>query len=185
MIKSTFEAYAKSGYGSWTNPLDQAISAIGYIKARYGGIGNVPGIKSLARGGKYVGYANGGIATSPSVFGEDGAEMAIPLSTMKTSRAWELIGKTAAIVARNDNNSSSNSVTTDSSDMNDLIKKMDSMMNSLGKLADSFTKAASKPTQINMDGSKVAQTLAPELDRIQYNRIMALQRNSYSGSVYR
>ncbi|WP_056993430.1 tape measure protein, partial [Liquorilactobacillus mali] len=57
MIESTFDAYAKKGYTKWTNPLDQAISAIGYIKSRYGGIANVPGIKSLAKGGKYVGYA--------------------------------------------------------------------------------------------------------------------------------
>ncbi|MFT9269457.1 MAG: tape measure protein [Liquorilactobacillus nagelii] len=168
--RSTFNANKFSGHGSIFNGYDNLLAALKYAKARYG--------SSLSYLGNGHGYANGGIATSPSVFGEDGAEMAIPLSTMKTSRAWELIGKTAAIVARNDNNSSSNSVTTDSSDMNDLIKKMDSMMNSLGKLADSFTKAASKPTQINMDGRKVAQTLAPELDSIQYNRLMALQRNS-------
>lgn len=168
--RSTFNANKFPGHGNLFNGYDDLLAGLHYAKARYG--------SSLSFLGHGHGYANGGIATSPSVFGEDGAEMAIPLSTMKTSRAWELIGKTAAIVARNDNNSSSNSVTTDSSDMNDLIKKMDSMMNSLGKLADSFTKAASKPTQINMDGRKVAQTLAPELDSIQYNRLMALQRNS-------
>ena len=37
------------------------------------------------------GYANGGIATTPSIFGEAGAEMAIPLDTMKSTRAWQLM----------------------------------------------------------------------------------------------
>ena len=37
------------------------------------------------------GYANGGIATTPSIFGEAGPEMAIPLDTMKSTRAWQLL----------------------------------------------------------------------------------------------
>lgn len=36
-------------------------------------------------------FANGGIATTPSIFGEAGAEMAIPLDTMKSTRAWQLL----------------------------------------------------------------------------------------------
>ena len=42
------------------------------------------------------GYANGGVATKPSVFGEDGAEMAIPLSSRKRNRAiglWQKTGR--------------------------------------------------------------------------------------------
>ncbi|WP_025014918.1 tape measure protein [Lactobacillus kitasatonis] len=53
MIQSTFEANHKPGYNKWRNPLDQAISAIRYIKNKYGGINNVPGIVSLAHGGPY------------------------------------------------------------------------------------------------------------------------------------
>ena len=48
-------------------------------------------------------YANGGIAKKPSIFGEAGAEMAIPLSDgHKTKREYELLGQTAAILASND-----------------------------------------------------------------------------------
>lgn len=48
-------------------------------------------------------YANGGLANEPSIFGEAGLEMAIPLSAVKSSRSYELLGKTAAIVAARDN----------------------------------------------------------------------------------
>jgi len=99
MIESTFRSYAKSGYTRWRNPLDQGISAIRYIKAKYGGINNVPGIVSLRHGGAYKGYANGGIANEASIFGEAGPEMAIPLIPSKSTRAWELIGKAVAIMS--------------------------------------------------------------------------------------
>lgn len=99
MIEPTFKAYAKSGYSRWRNPLDQGVSTIRYIKSKYGGINNVPGIVSLRHGGPYKGYANGGIANEASVFGEAGPEMAIPLIPSKSTRAWELIGKAVAIIS--------------------------------------------------------------------------------------
>lgn len=48
-------------------------------------------------------FADGGLANEPSIFGEAGLEMAIPLSAVKSSRSYELLGKTAAIVAARDN----------------------------------------------------------------------------------
>jgi hypothetical protein len=59
MIQSTFMAHAVKGHTTWMNPIDQVASAVGYIKSRYGGINGVPGIASMAKGGKYVGYAKG------------------------------------------------------------------------------------------------------------------------------
>lgn len=103
MIEPTFKAYAKAGYSRWRNPLDQGISAIRYIESKYGGINNVPGIVSLRHGGPYKGYANGGIATQASIFGEAGPEMAIPLIPSKSTRAWELIGKAVAILSNHSN----------------------------------------------------------------------------------
>ena len=99
MIESTFKANAKPGYSKWRNPLDQAISAIRYIQRKYGGIANVPGLVSMRHGGAYKGYANGGIATKASIFGEAGPEMAIPLIPSKSTRAWELIGKAIGILS--------------------------------------------------------------------------------------
>lgn len=43
-------------------------------------------------------FADGGIATEPSIFGEDGPEMAIPLSTAKRSRALELYEQTGDLL---------------------------------------------------------------------------------------
>lgn len=49
-------------------------------------------------------FANGGIATSPSIFGEAGAEMAIPLDTMKSTRAWQLMRQVVDYYAGSSNN---------------------------------------------------------------------------------
>jgi hypothetical protein len=59
MIKSTFLAHAVKGHTSWMNPIDQVASSVRYIESRYGSISKVPGIASMAKGGKYVGYAKG------------------------------------------------------------------------------------------------------------------------------
>ena len=53
--------------------------------------------KSLRR------FANGGIANKPSIFGEAGPEMAIPLIPSKSTRAWELIGKAIGILSSQTN----------------------------------------------------------------------------------
>lgn len=59
MIKSTFMAHAVKGHTNWGNPIDQVAADVNYINARYGGISRVPGLVSMAKGGKYVGYAKG------------------------------------------------------------------------------------------------------------------------------
>lgn len=53
---------------------------------------------------KNHGYANGGIADRASIFGEAGPEMAIPLSPTKSDRAFELVGKTIAILSKQSGN---------------------------------------------------------------------------------
>ena len=55
-IDSTFNQYAMDGHKDIWNPVDNAIAAINYAVARYGSLANVPGIKSLANGGGYIGY---------------------------------------------------------------------------------------------------------------------------------
>lgn len=51
------------------------------------------------------GFANGGIATKPSIFGEDGAEMAIPLSQKRRKRAISLWKKTGRMLGYTPENS--------------------------------------------------------------------------------
>lgn len=56
LIPSVFAQYAVPGRTNINNPLDNMLASIGYIRARYGDINNVPGIKSLAAGGAYAPY---------------------------------------------------------------------------------------------------------------------------------
>lgn len=178
--RSTFNAYKFKGHGELFNGYDDLLAGLAYAKARYG--------KSLSFLGNGHGYANGGIVSSEGLYHiaeKNKPEAIIPLDAMKTSRAWELIGKAAAVVAKNDSTSlqSNNSVGNDKADK--LLTKLETMIDSIGKLSDSFVKAASRPTQLNINSRTVAETIAPDLDKIEYNRLSALQRNSYSGSVYR
>lgn len=55
-IEPTFNRYKLPGMNDIFNPVHNAVAAIRYIKARYGDVRNVPGIKSMARGGPYRGY---------------------------------------------------------------------------------------------------------------------------------
>jgi len=59
MIPETFNTYAMKGMNNILNPIDNAVSAIKYMIARYGSIANVPGVKNLASGKGYIGYATG------------------------------------------------------------------------------------------------------------------------------
>jgi SLT domain-containing protein len=89
MIPSTFAAHMLPGHTNILNPIDNAASAIGYIKGRYGDVWHVPGIWNLAHGGSYVGYAQGGVLREPVIgaglrtgtrysFAENGPELITP-----------------------------------------------------------------------------------------------------------
>jgi SLT domain-containing protein len=59
-IPSTFQSNALPGYNSnILDPVSNIAAGIRYINSRYGGIANVPGVKAVAKGGSYVGYARG------------------------------------------------------------------------------------------------------------------------------
>ena len=88
-IMPTFLANMVAGHGNIYNPVDNAAAAIQYIERRYGSVFNVPGIISMAHGGAYVGYANGGVISEPIMghglntgksymFGENGSEYVSP-----------------------------------------------------------------------------------------------------------
>jgi SLT domain-containing protein len=61
LIGTTFDAYhnPRTSPNIW-DPVANIAASIGYIRARYGTVANVPGVMSLGQGGKYVGYDNGG-----------------------------------------------------------------------------------------------------------------------------
>ncbi len=82
-------------HGSKSNPIAQLMGIMDYIHDRYGSVANAVRFRKA-----HNWYANGGIASTPSIFGEAGPEMAIPLTPSKSTRAWELIGKTVAILSK-------------------------------------------------------------------------------------
>ena len=89
-IEPTFKAHAKKGYTDWMNPIHQVIADVDYIKDKYGSIYNVPGLKNMRNGKRYVGYANGGIVDRPTygVFGEAGTEAIVPLSNARALKPF-------------------------------------------------------------------------------------------------
>ncbi|WP_280150127.1 phage tail tape measure protein [Bacillus pumilus] len=92
-IPSTFSAYKKPGYGNIKHPVHQIVAAINYLNKRYGGIYNHPGLKSMARGGPYIGYASGGVIDNHQIaqLGENGwREYAITTEPKYRKRSLQL-----------------------------------------------------------------------------------------------
>ncbi|KAF0554637.1 peptidoglycan DD-metalloendopeptidase family protein [Pediococcus acidilactici] len=89
----TFRAYHLPGHNNIWNGYDNILAGLNYAKHRYGS-----GLSFLGNG---HGYANGGIANTPSIFGEAGPEMAIPLSMTRSDRANQLLGETVVHMAKN------------------------------------------------------------------------------------
>ena len=110
----TFAAYKLPGHNNIWNGFDNLLAGLNYARHRYG--------DSLSFLGQGHGYANGGIATQPSIFGEAGAEMAIPLDSMKSSRAWELMRQVVAYYGGN--NTTSKSSTVDTQNLSQQIQEL-------------------------------------------------------------
>lgn len=107
-------------------------------------------------------YANGGLANEPSIFGEDGLEMAIPLSAVKSSRSYELLGKTAAIVAARDNLQPAYS-------NNNLGEKLDKVIDLLTAI---LTAPATVETSINVDKQALGNSITEVVNaRMRLNSI--------------
>ncbi|MGG3801795.1 phage tail tape measure protein [Metabacillus fastidiosus] len=93
-IDPTFNAHKMKGMNDIWNPIHNTVAAIRYIQSRYGTIFNTPGIKSMARGGGYKGYAKGGIINRHHIaqVGEGNKkEVVIPLEQYR-NRALNLLG---------------------------------------------------------------------------------------------
>lgn len=107
----TFNHYAMPGYTNIMDPYSQLLaffnnaqwqSSIGHTNIW--GTNKIDWLHSGPQGARRLAhFADGGLATQTSIFGEAGPEMAIPMSAVKASRGYELLGKTAASFAARDN----------------------------------------------------------------------------------
>ncbi|MGK4018338.1 CHAP domain-containing protein [Weissella paramesenteroides] len=123
--RSTFNANALAGHKNIFNGYDNILAGLNYARKRYG--------DSLSFLGNGHGYANGGLITRHQ-FAEIGEnnqpEMIIPLDAMKSSRGFELLGKTAVAMAARDGQSN----TTATTDNSKLESKLDNMITLLSQL---------------------------------------------------
>ncbi|NBI15942.1 tape measure protein [Pediococcus acidilactici] len=121
--KGTWDAWAKGGHKNIHSALDQILAVIRDSNWRsdlapYG----------VTRGWGPSGhklFANGGIANTPSIFGEAGPEMAIPLSMTRSDRANQLLGETIVHMAKNNPDRITDHDTAHGSD--ELITKLDKL----------------------------------------------------------
>ncbi len=118
----TFRAYHLPGHNNIWNGYDNLLAGLNYAKHRYG-----RGLSFLGNG---HGYANGGIANTPSIFGEAGPEMAIPLSMTRSDRANQLLGETIVHMAKNNpDRIADNDTTYSRNSSHELITKLDKLTN--------------------------------------------------------
>lgn len=154
----TFNAYKVRGHGNIYHGWDQLLALFNdsnwrndiHFGAGWGPTGH-------AR------YANGGIANQPSIFGEAGPEMAIPLLAVKSSRSYELLGKTAAIVAARDN------IQPTTVNTGSLGEKLDKIIDLLTAI---LTAPATVETSINVDKQALGNSITEVVNaRMRLNSI--------------
>lgn len=154
---STFNHYKVKGHGDIYHGWDQLLALFNDSNWRndihFGAGWSPTGHKR---------YANGGLANEPSIFGEAGLEMAIPLSAVKSSRSYELLGKTAAIVAARDNLQPAYS-------NNNLGEKLDKVIDLLTAI---LTAPATVETSINVDKQALGNSITEVVNaRMRLNSI--------------
>lgn len=141
---STFNHYKVKGHGNIYHGWDQLLALFNDSNWRndihFGAGWGPTGAKR---------FADGGLANEPSIFGEAGPEMAIPLSAVKSSRSYELLGKTAAIVAARDNVQPVYS-------NNNLGEKLDKVIDLLTAI---LTSPSTVKTSINMDKQTLGNSI--------------------------
>ena len=165
-IDPTFDHYAVKGHHNIYNGYDQYLAMFNDTTWR----------RDLTLGGWWPlgpvrGYANGGIATAPSIFGEAGPEMAIPLSTDKLTRSRELVAQALAVMSQNSNSVAQGNLKNQET-MNNAV--LDQLVESVNKLTAIVSQMLVKPetvmTNVSLDGRVIAQQMDKYTRKNQANR---------------
>ncbi|WP_235019128.1 tape measure protein [Pediococcus acidilactici] len=153
----TFRAYHLPGHNDIWNGFDNMLAGLNYAKHRYG-----RGLSFLGNG---HGYANGGIATTPSIFGEAGPEMAIPLSMTRSDRANQLLGETIVHMAKNnpDRLAHEGDCSTDSNELTEIKALLKDTLNTLNEVVQAIYNTALTDQAIHNANKR-------ETDKVNYLR---------------
>lgn len=153
----TFRAYHLPGHNDIWNGFDNMLAGLNYAKHRYG-----RGLSFLGNG---HGYANGGIATTPSIFGEAGPEMAIPLSMTRSDRANQLLGETIVHMAKNnpDRLAHEGDRSTDSNELTEIKALLKDTLNTLNEVVQAIYNTALTDQAIHNANKR-------ETDKVNYLR---------------
>lgn len=128
-VPSTFAAWAVPGHTNILSGEDQIYAV--FNDSNWRSDIRMPG--GWGPTGHHV-FANGGIANEPSIFGEDGPEMAIPLASPKRSRGYELLGKVVSMFAAEEPSQAAVN-TTDNSRVEELLEQNNALMQALINVA--------------------------------------------------
>lgn len=162
-IEPTFRAYAFKGHNRILNGYDDLLAGINYAKHRYG-----RGASMFTRVATQ-GYANGGLSTKEKlapISEGNMPEMVIPLSQMKASRGYELLGKTAAIMAKRDHINGAASQPTDDGAVSKLSDKLDAVVGLLSQLVS----GQANPVPAVIGESNVVNVINKHNKRVKTNR---------------
>ena len=172
----TFKAFAMPGHTNIHNPYDELLAffnnsdwrnSIGWTTIW--GNRKFDWLHSGPQGHRR--FANGGIATEPSIFGEAGPEMAIPLSTDKLTRSRELVAQALAVMSQNSNSVAQGNLKNQETMNNALL---DQLVESVNKLTEIVSQMLVKPetvmTNVSLDGRVIAQQMDKYTRKNQANR---------------
>ena len=176
--RSTFNSYAFPGHHNIFKGLDNALAAIAYAKSRYGG-------NMLAVIGHGHGYANGGWADKPSVFGEIDGEPEIAINPARSTADNHIIEAIKARAAKNPNGMSAK--------LNRIIQagRYDGSMiapsTNISNVSNNHISRESKldlsgdlKIDVVMDSNTIANATYSKLEAIRARRIIV---NGYGGAI--
>ena len=176
--RSTFNSYAFPGHHNIFKGLDNALAAIAYAKSRYGG-------NMLAVIGHGHGYANGGWADKPSIFGEVDGEPEIVINPARSTADNHIVEAIKARAAKNPNGMSAK--------LNRIIQagRYDGSMiapsTNISNVSNNHISRESKldlsgdlKIDVVMDSNTIANATYSKLEAIRARRIIV---NGYGGAI--